>query len=53
MRPSETLPWCPWPHVAALGFRQFLLRGLDNVRGQWNLITMARNVKLVAFASAA
>ena len=30
---------------AALGFRQFLLRGLDKVRGQWNLITMAYNLK--------
>jgi transposase len=29
----------------ALGFRQFLLRGLDNVRGEWNLVTMAWNMK--------
>jgi len=29
----------------ALGFRQFLLRGLDNVRGEWNLVTMAYNMK--------
>ena len=27
------------------GFRQFLLRGLDNVRGEWSLVTMAWNVK--------
>ncbi len=27
------------------GFRQFLLRGLDNVRGEWNLVTMAWNMK--------
>jgi hypothetical protein len=26
---------------AALGFRQFLLRGLDKVRGEWTLVTMA------------
>ncbi len=26
---------------SALGFRQFLLRGLDNVRGEWSLVTMA------------
>ena len=26
---------------SVLGFRQFLLRGLDNVRGEWNLVTMA------------
>jgi transposase len=30
---------------SALGFRQFLLRGLDNVRGEWNLVTMAYNMK--------
>lgn len=30
---------------SALGFRQFLLRGLDNVRGEWNLVSMARNMK--------
>jgi transposase len=39
---------------SALGFRQFLLRGLDNVRGEWNLLTMAYNVKrLFALAAAA
>jgi transposase len=39
---------------SALGFRQFLLRGLDNVRGEWNLVTMAYNVKrLFALAAAA
>jgi len=30
---------------SALGFRQFLLRGLDRVRGEWTLVTMAWNVK--------
>jgi len=30
---------------SVLGFRQFLLRGLDNVRGEWNLLTMAWNIK--------
>jgi transposase len=30
---------------AVLGFRQFLLRGLDNVVGEWTLVTMAWNVK--------
>ena len=30
---------------AALGFRQFLLRGLDKVRGEWTLVTMAYNLK--------
>jgi hypothetical protein len=39
---------------SALGFRQFLLRGLDNVRGEWNLVTMADNVKrLFTLAAAA
>jgi hypothetical protein len=39
---------------SAPGFRQFLLRGLDNVRGEWNLVTMAYNVKrLFALAAAA
>ena len=28
-----------------LGFRQFLLRGLDHVRGEWSLVTMAWNIK--------
>ena len=39
---------------AARGFRQFLLRGLDNVRGEWDLVTLASNVKrLFALAAAA
>src|SRR3954463_7078225 len=39
---------------SVLGFRQFLLRGLDNFRGEWNLVTMAYNVKrLFALAAAA
>jgi transposase len=39
---------------SALGFRQFLLRGLDNVRGEWKLVTMAYNVKrLFTLAAAA
>jgi len=29
----------------ALGFRQFLLRGLEKVRGEWSLVTMAWNMK--------
>jgi transposase len=38
---------------AGLGFRQFLLRGLDKVRGEWNLVTMAYNLKrLFALAGA-
>ena len=38
---------------AALGFRQFLLRGLDKVRGEWNLVTMAYTLKrLFALAGA-
>ena len=30
---------------SALGFRQFLLRGLAAVRGEWRLVTMAWNLK--------
>ncbi len=30
---------------SALGFRQFLLRGLENVQGEWSLVTTAWNVK--------
>jgi transposase len=30
---------------SALGFRQFLLRGLARVRGEWSLVTMAWNLK--------
>ena len=30
---------------SAMGFRQFMLRGLDRVRGEWNLVTMAWNMK--------
>ena len=30
---------------SVLGFRQFLLRGLDKVRGEWNLVAMAWNLK--------
>ena len=30
---------------SVMGFRQFLLRGLDNVQGEWSLATMAWNMK--------
>jgi transposase len=30
---------------SVLGFRQFSLRGLENVRGEWSLVTMAWNLK--------
>ena len=30
---------------SVLGFRQFSLRGLEKVRGEWNLVTMAWNIK--------
>ena len=32
---------------SVLGFRQFLLRGLDKVRGEWSLVTMAWNLKRI------
>ncbi len=30
---------------AALGFRQFLLRGLEKVSGEWNLVCLAYNLR--------
>jgi transposase len=30
---------------SVMGFRQFSLRGLDKVKGEWNLVTMAWNIK--------
>jgi len=30
---------------SVMGFRQFLLRGLDAVRGEWSLVTMSWNIK--------
>jgi transposase len=30
---------------SVMGFRQFLLRGLENVKGEWNLVTIAWNIK--------
>jgi transposase len=35
-----------------LGFRQFVLRGLDKVRGEWSLVTMAWNIKRIFALSA-
>jgi Transposase DDE domain len=30
---------------SVMGFRQLLLRGLENVQGEWTLVTMAWNMK--------
>lgn len=30
---------------SVMGFRQFLRRGIDKVRGEWSLVTMAWNMK--------
>jgi hypothetical protein len=30
---------------SGMGFRQFLLRGIDKVRGEWSLVTMSWNLK--------
>ena len=35
---------------SVIGFRQFLLRGLDRVRGEWSLVTMAWNIMRSASA---
>jgi hypothetical protein len=45
----EAFPQTPEPVFgiikSVLGFRQFSLRGLDKVRGEWSLVTMACNLK--------
>jgi Transposase DDE domain len=30
---------------SAMGYRQCRLRGLENVTGEWNLVTMSWNIK--------
>jgi hypothetical protein len=30
---------------SVMGFRQFMLRGLDKVSGEWNLVCLAWNLK--------
>jgi hypothetical protein len=36
-----------------MGFRQFLLRGLDKVQGEWSLVTMVWNMKRMYALAAA
>ena len=38
---------------SVLGFRQCLLRGLDQVRGEWSLVTMSWNIKRMFVLAAA
>ena len=38
---------------SVLGFRQFLLRGIDGARGEWSLVTMAWNIKRMFVLTAA
>ena len=38
---------------SVLGFRPFLLRGLEKVRGEWSLVTMAWNIKRMFVLKAA
>jgi transposase len=38
---------------SVMGFRQFLLRGIDQVRGEWSLVTMAWNMKRMFVLQAA
>ena len=46
LRPAQSTPEPVFGIIkSVLGFRQFLLRGLDNVRGEWSLVTMAWNMK--------
>ena len=37
---------------SVMGFRQFLLRGLAPVTGEWSLVTMAWNIKRMAVLAA-
>ena len=34
--------------LQVMGFRQFLLRGLENVQNEWTLVCMAWNLKRMA-----
>ena len=36
---------------AVMGFRQFLLRGCEEVQGEWSLVTMAWNIRRMAVLS--
>ncbi|MBV8111741.1 MAG: IS1182 family transposase [Hyphomicrobiales bacterium] len=38
---------------SVMGFRQFLLRGLDRVQGEWSLVTMAWNMRRMYALNAA
>jgi hypothetical protein len=38
---------------SVLGFRQCLLRGIEQVRGEWSLVTMAWNIKRMFVLAAA
>ena len=38
---------------SVMGFRQFLLRGIENVQGEWSLVTMAWNMKRMYALAAA
>jgi transposase len=38
---------------SVMGFKQFLLRGFDNARGEWNLVSMSWNIKRMFVLSAA
>jgi hypothetical protein len=37
----------------AMGFRQFLLRGIDKVRGEWALVCIAYNIRKLHLPNAA
>ena len=37
-----------YPVKSVMHFRQFLLRGLASVRGEWTLVTMVWNIKRLA-----
>lgn len=34
-------------HKSIMGYRQCLLRGLENVKGEWNPVAMSWNIKRI------
>jgi hypothetical protein len=38
---------------SVMGFRQFLLRGFENTKGEWNLVTTSWNIRRMFELSAA
>ena len=43
--PPDLRDWVPADDMVLMGFRQFLLRGLEKVTGEWDLVCLAYNMK--------